>query len=112
MLKNQFDTKQIIYQESNSEILEEEEVNFKKLRNIWEENLNFEGEINKTSNYFQLGGDSMSATRLARSISNELNYEISLSEIFTNSVFQDMLTLVEEKISIDDIDKTIVEGEI
>lgn len=39
----------------------------------------------------------MSATRLARSISNELNYEISLSEIFTNSVFQDMLTLVEEK---------------
>lgn len=112
VLKNQFDTKQIIYQESNSEILEEEDVNFEKLRNIWEENLNFEGEINKTSNYFQLGGDSMSATRLARSISNELNYEISLSEIFTNSVFQDMLTLVEEKISIDDIDKTIVEGEI
>ncbi|HGD0996595.1 TPA: phosphopantetheine-binding protein [Streptococcus agalactiae] len=82
---------------------------FEKLIEIWKENLGTQNEIDKYSNYFKLGGDSLSATKLVMSIRKNFNCEISLTEIFSNAELQKMFILIEEKSK---NARNIIEGEI
>lgn len=56
----------------------------KKLAILWGQVLNYDGEIGLNSNFFALGGHSLSAVRLSRLISEHLSYYLSLKEIFDN----------------------------
>lgn len=98
-----------INQEKDNESFIQETDILEKLTELWENNLGSKGNVHKESNYFKLGGDSLSATKLTVSIRNELNCEISLAEIFSNPKLRDMLQLLEEKSRGSEI---IIEGEI
>ncbi|MDK7755726.1 MAG: acyl carrier protein [Peptoniphilus harei] len=82
--------------------------NIQKLTNLWKKNLGIDDENFGKSNYFELGGDSLLATKLVVAINKEFHCELSLTDIFSNAYFQEMLKLIEDKKD----NLSIIEGEI
>lgn len=77
------------------------------LKAIWKENLEIDT-LSDESNYFKLGGNSLSATKLVVEINKQLNCKINLKEIFENPSFNVLLNLIQEK----QLDPEVIEGEI
>ncbi|MGL5440732.1 MAG: acyl carrier protein [Filifactoraceae bacterium] len=77
------------------------------LKAIWRQNLEVDN-IDINSNYFKLGGNSLSATKLLVEIEKRLKCKLMLNEIFVNPEFESLLKLIYLKQS----DTEIIEGEI
>ena len=67
----------------------------RKLAKIWSETLNI-SQVGLYSNYFQLGGDSLIATKLNSLIREKFNVEMSLEVIFKNAVLSEMAEAIEK----------------
>ncbi len=102
-------TKEIELQEVNYKNINNYYRKLEKLSKLWQDNLGIQKGIDENSNYFKLGGDSLLATKLILSIKKEFDFDLSLSDIFSNANFKDMLALIEEKEYNSD---EIIEGEI
>jgi acyl carrier protein len=67
-----------------------------KLVEIWSKVLNIENDkIGIHENFFELGGHSLKAIRLTSFISKELEFKITLKDIFGNQVLEDQSLLLE-----------------
>ncbi|WP_373844480.1 phosphopantetheine-binding protein [Clostridium sp.] len=77
------------------------------LKAIWKENLEIDT-LSDESNYFKLGGNSLSATKMVVEINKQLNCKINLKEIFENPSFKALLNLIQEK----QLNPEVIEGEI
>ena len=77
------------------------------LKTIWIKNLGIDN-IDRNSNYFRLGGNSLSATKLLVEVERKLKCRLTLNEVFSNSEFESLLSLIESK----QINAEIIEGEI
>lgn len=77
------------------------------LKTIWIQNLEVDN-IERNSNYFKLGGNSLSATKLLVEIEKRLKCKLMLNEIFVNPEFESLLNLIDAKQK----NTEIVEGEI
>lgn len=77
------------------------------LKMIWIKNLEI-GNIDSNSNYFKLGGNSLSATKLLVEIERKLKCRLTLNEVFSNPEFESLLSLIDSK----QINTEIIEGEI
>ena len=77
------------------------------LKTIWIQNLEID-DVNKNSNYFKLGGNSLSATKLLVEIERKLKCKLTLNEVFSNPEFEDLLKLIDLK----QLNTEIIEGEI
>lgn len=64
---------------------------------IWESLLEVQN-VDKESSFFDLGGDSLLALRLAASICEIFNIDVRLYEIFENATFSKLLAAVENKL--------------
>lgn len=78
-----------------------------RLEMILKKNLKLD-HLNMNSNYFKLGGNSLSATKLIVDIKNSFNCQIKLNEVFENADFSDLLKLIIDKWQ----NSTVTEGEI
>ena len=65
-------------------------------------------DVDRNSNYFKLGGNSLSATKLLVEIERRLKCNLKLNEIFSNPEFEKMLNLINSK----QLGMEVVEGEI
>ena len=81
----------------------------KKLKEIWELNLKNTNLDLYNKNYFELGGDSLSATKLLIEINDAFNCNISMKDIFENLIFEDMLELINR---LADSQESVIYGEI
>ena len=79
-----------------------------KLKSIWKINLENEN-LDFTKNYFELGGDSLLATKLLIKINEEFNCSINMGEFFKNLEFGDMLALIQ---NVAHSEESIIYGEI
>lgn len=80
----------------------------KELANIWKSLLSLE-KIDRHANFFEIGGDSLLATRFIEKIHTQFGVEISLREFFENAELHDLALIFEERINaLGDIE----EGEI
>ena len=77
------------------------------LKIIWMQNLDID-DVDRNSNYFKLGGNSLSATKLLVEIERRLKCNLKLNEIFSNPEFEKMLNLINSK----QLGMEVVEGEI
>lgn len=77
------------------------------LKTIWMQNLDIDN-VDKNSNYFKLGGNSLSATKLLVEIETKLKCKLTLNEVFSNPEFEALLKLIDIKLS----STEIIEGEI
>ncbi|HDU0748836.1 TPA: acyl carrier protein, partial [Staphylococcus pseudintermedius] len=77
------------------------------LKTIWIKNLEIDN-IDSDSNYFKLGGNSLSATKLLVEIEKKLKCKLTLNEVFSNPEFESLLSLIDSK----QINTEIIEGEI
>ncbi|WP_279118559.1 phosphopantetheine-binding protein [Anaerococcus vaginalis] len=77
-----------------------------KLKSLWIDNLNLD-DFDSRCDYFELGGNSLTATKLIIKVKEELNCVITLNEFFLNSNYSKFLQLIKSKIH-----KDIIEGEI
>ncbi|ORX75151.1 acetyl-CoA synthetase-like protein [Anaeromyces robustus] len=66
-----------------------------------------EKEIGKTSDFFELGGDSLNAIRLISVIEKELNLKLSIKEIYEHSLIIDLSKYIEEILNSDDHSKDV-----
>ncbi|MGL5440735.1 MAG: amino acid adenylation domain-containing protein [Filifactoraceae bacterium] len=66
-----------------------------KLVDIYKEILN-ETEVLPTANYFQLGGDSLTATKIAYKIQNELCVKISIGDIFKYPILEELSEIIKK----------------
>ncbi|WP_146052795.1 non-ribosomal peptide synthetase, partial [Aquimarina sp. I32.4] len=67
-----------------------------QLVSIWERLLNVDN-IGVTDNFFELGGHSLLATRLISGVRKELDVNIEINEIFTNSTIQSLSDIIQTK---------------
>jgi len=65
-----------------------------KLVLIWQEVLGIQ-KIGATDNLFELGGNSLSATRLISLIHNEFEVKITINDLFKNRTLEDLAVLIE-----------------
>lgn len=80
----------------------------KELANIWKSLLSLD-KIDRHANFFEIGGDSLLATRFIEKIHTQFGVEISLREFFENAELNELAQIFEERISaLGDIE----EGEI
>lgn len=79
-----------------------------ELANIWKNMLNLE-HIGRKEGFFEIGGDSLLATRLIEAVKHKYGIEISLREVFDNSELCKLAGIIEEKVM--EIEQ-MVEGEI
>lgn len=121
ILCNDIDVEQIMHICSCSEQLKKNELinkdeefltaydHEKKLKEIWELNLKNTNLDLYNKNYFELGGDSLSATKLLIEINDAFNCNISMKDIFENLIFEDMLELINR---LADSQESVIYGEI
>ncbi len=62
----------------------------------WKEILGMES-IGVTDNFFEIGGQSLKATRIIARIAKDLNAEIGMTDVFSNTTVRAMSKLVEER---------------
>ncbi len=75
---------------------EKERSEFRKfLENLWEEILGHPPD--ECNDFFAMNGDSLAAMQFATSINNELPVSIMMEEIFENPIFEDIVTMLENK---------------
>lgn len=67
----------------------------KKIIDIYKEILNNEN-VSFTSNYFQLGGDSLTATKVVSKIQKELCVEVSIGDIFKYPILRDFSEFIKK----------------
>lgn len=77
------------------------------LKIIWMKNLEVNN-IDINSNYFKLGGNSLSATKLLLEIERSLKCKLTLNEIFLNPEFEKLLNLIYSK----QLYSEVIEGEV
>ncbi|PYG90248.1 yersiniabactin nonribosomal peptide synthetase/dihydroaeruginoic acid synthetase [Ruminiclostridium sufflavum DSM 19573] len=80
----------------------------KKVSDLWSRVMGIEG-AGREGDFFEMGGDSLIATRFIHSVMNEFNIELKLGEIFDKPKLHEMSKLIEEKT--EEL-KELVEGEI
>ncbi|MBR6982292.1 MAG: amino acid adenylation domain-containing protein [Ruminococcus sp.] len=68
-----------------------------KLADIWKRALHIE-ELFMEDDFYLLGGDSLVAARIKSMCIKELSFDISLEDLFKNSVFKDFISALEQKI--------------
>lgn len=79
----------------------------KQIAEIWSEI--FSGsQVFVEDNFFEIGGDSLLATRMLNSLRNCFGVSISMREIFDNAVLKEIASMIDEKIG----DSDIEEGEL
>lgn len=79
----------------------------KQIAEIWTEI--FSGsQVFIEDNFFEIGGDSLLATRMLNSLRNCFGVSISMREIFDNAVLKEIASIIDEKIG----DSDIEEGEL
>ena len=79
-----------------------------EIASIWKSLLSLE-KIDRYANFFEIGGDSLLATRFIEKIHTQFGVEISLREFFENAELHDLALIFEERINaLGDIE----EGEI
>lgn len=79
-----------------------------EIANIWKSLLSLE-KIDRYANFFEIGGDSLLATRFIEKLHTQFGVEISLREFFENAELHDLALIFEERINaLGDIE----EGEI
>ena len=79
-----------------------------KLKTIWKELLVLDF-IEEEDDFFELGGNSLLAIRLAAKIESDLDISIDLSEILQNSNLKEQLNLLTKKVELEeDLGKSIV----
>ncbi|HEO3924094.1 TPA: amino acid adenylation domain-containing protein [Streptococcus agalactiae] len=83
--KSSYDGKNI---DDSDEIEKSDEITI-KLVNIYKEILN-DVNVSADSNYFQLGGDSLSATKIVSEVQKELCVQISIGDIFKYPVLREL----------------------
>ncbi|HGD5269469.1 MAG: amino acid adenylation domain-containing protein [Peptostreptococcus sp.] len=54
--------------------------------------------INSSSNYFQLGGDSLVATKVISRIKEEFNTQITVGDVFNNPILNDLASILKQNI--------------
>ncbi|ORX75150.1 acetyl-CoA synthetase-like protein [Anaeromyces robustus] len=97
----------------NGDIIKEEYVapeteTEKLICHIYSKLLNIdEKEIGKTSDFFELGGDSLNAIRLISVIEKELNIKLNVKEIYEHSLIIDLSKYIEEILNSDDHSKDV-----
>lgn len=62
---------------------------------LWEEMLNYSPDV--CGDFFDAGGDSLSAMKLATRFNNDLQVDILLEDIYENPIFEDILSLLKGK---------------
>ena len=67
-----------------------------ELSAIWSEVFKLE-KISTDDNYFELGGDSLLATRLINKVRNKLKVELSIGDVFDNPTIHQMSTVIDRK---------------
>jgi len=93
---------------ADSEVNEDYEGREADLVEIWKSLLSLE-KIDRYANFFEIGGDSLLATRFLEKIHTQYGVEISLREIFENAELNNLAKIFEERINdLGDIE----EGEI
>jgi Phosphopantetheine attachment site. len=93
---------------ADSEVNEDYEGREADLVEIWKSLLSRE-KIDRHANFFEIGGDSLLATRFLEKIHTQYGVEISLREIFENAELNNLAKIFEERINdLGDIE----EGEI
>ncbi len=93
---------------ADSEVNEDYEGREADLVEIWKSLLSLE-KIDRHANFFEIGGDSLLATRFLEKIHTQYGVEISLREIFENAELNNLAKIFEERINdLGDIE----EGEI
>jgi acyl carrier protein len=65
-----------------------------RLARIWREVLDLHGELDRQSNFFDLGGDSLRSLMLYTSIEAQFGQQISAENFFVSPTFADLLRLV------------------
>lgn len=80
----------------------------KEIAELWKEMLSVE-DIGRNDNFFEIGGDSLLATRFVECLKQKYEIEMSLREIFNNAELDRVSKIIEEKI---EYSKQMVEGEI
>lgn len=78
-----------------------------ELEKIWKYNLEID-RLSDEANYFKLGGNSLSATKLVVEINKRLSCRVNLKEVFENPFFDELLVLIQKK----QVNPDIIEGEI
>ena len=63
------------------------------LVDMWKNILNI-NDIGTNEDFFEIGGDSLSAIRLLSNIKNTFNIDISISDIFNNSTIKNLSTFI------------------
>lgn len=79
-----------------------------EIAEIWKEMLNVK-EVGRNDNFFEIGGDSLLATRFVECIKQKYEIEIALREIFNNAELNGLSKIIEEKV---EINSQMIEGEI
>lgn len=96
-----------VNRQNKKEYLIKNEKNYKEIKEIWAKNLN-ENCLYPDSNFFKLGGNSLSATKVISEVEISFNCKLGLNEIFEHSTLYEFYNIIENKIS----SSYIVEGEI
>ena len=93
---------------TGSEVNENYEGREADIAEIWKSLLSLE-KIDRYANFFEIGGDSLLATRFLEKLHTQYGVEISLREIFENAELNNLAKIFEERINaLGDIE----EGEI
>ena len=69
-----------------------------RLATLWSEVLVLDGEVGVHDNFFALGGDSLSATRLVSRVRDAFSVELPLTSVFREPVLADQALTIEENI--------------
>lgn len=85
------ETSEVINHEAN--LQNEEDIMIKKLVDIFKEALSVDG-VFLDSNYFELGGDSLTATRIVTKVKSEFGKDISIADIFNNPKICDLKNFI------------------
>lgn len=90
---SELDTKNEYMASSNDEILNNLIIIYKELLG--------DDTVNSNSNYFQLGGDSLVATKVISRIKEEFNSHITVGDVFNNPILNDLATIIKQNIDKD-----------
>ena len=70
----------------------------KNLAEIWEKVLECD-KVGRNDDFFELGGNSLTATSLLSSVGEIFNVELELGDIFSSPVLENMAEIIDEKIA-------------
>jgi yersiniabactin nonribosomal peptide synthetase len=75
-----------------------------KLARIWEETLGVDS-IGRNDSYYELGGNSLTATRIIGIVRDWLGINLTTADVFTHTTIANLARLVDERIAAKDVEK-------